>query len=89
MSKPVGGRGKRASYTTSVVRVPDPIKQQVEKLVTAFYEGVEEGDNYKQIDLLDLHLAINEARRIIRHKKSARLSMEMLLEVLYKTPVNL
>lgn len=38
MPKPVGGRGKRESYTTSVVRVPDPIKPQVIELIDCFHQ---------------------------------------------------
>lgn len=36
--KPSGGRGKRESYTSSVMRVPDPIKHQVLKLIEEFHQ---------------------------------------------------
>ena len=39
MSKPKGGRGKRASYKTSVVRVPKPIMPQVLELINQFHES--------------------------------------------------
>jgi hypothetical protein len=35
--KPVGGRGKLESYSTSVVRVPDPIKHEVLFLIERFH----------------------------------------------------
>ncbi|MEM9928031.1 MAG: hypothetical protein AAF915_30645 [Cyanobacteria bacterium P01_D01_bin.50] len=38
MNKPKGGRGKRASYKTSVVRVPNPIMPQVLELINQFHE---------------------------------------------------
>ena len=37
-SKPPGGRGKRESYTSSVVRVPDPLKSQVLGLIEDFHQ---------------------------------------------------
>jgi hypothetical protein len=33
-----GGKGKKASYTTSVMRVPDPVKSQVESIIQKFHE---------------------------------------------------
>lgn len=36
-NKPVGGKGKRESYKTSVVRVPDPIKPQILELIEQFH----------------------------------------------------
>lgn len=38
-NKPPGGRGKRESYSTSVVRVPNPIKPQVLKLIESFHQN--------------------------------------------------
>jgi len=35
--KPSGGRGKRESYSTSVMRVPDPIKREVLFLIEQFH----------------------------------------------------
>lgn len=37
--KPSGGRGKRESYSTSVMRVPDPIKTQVLELIESFHQN--------------------------------------------------
>ncbi|WP_414624964.1 J domain-containing protein [Calothrix sp. CCY 0018] len=37
MKKPKGGRGKRASYQTSVVRVPNPVMPQVLELINQFH----------------------------------------------------
>mgnify|MGYP006902062182 CR=1 FL=1 len=86
MSKPVGGRGKRAPYSSRPMRVPDPIRPQVEKLVTAFYES----DQQDEVsEMPDLETAITEARAILKAKKSARASLQRLLTVLYKTSVKL
>lgn len=40
MSKPLGGRGKRAPYDTVMVRVPEPIKPKVEQLIEEYREFV-------------------------------------------------
>lgn len=36
MSKPLGGRGKKAPYKTVMVRTPEPAKPQVEALIEQF-----------------------------------------------------
>ncbi len=38
MSKPRGGRCKRQPYSSHTVRVPDPIRREVDALIDAFYE---------------------------------------------------
>jgi flagellar biosynthesis chaperone FliJ len=44
MTKPVGGRGKKAPYETQQMRVPVPIKDRVNKLITKFRDGTLELD---------------------------------------------
>lgn len=39
MSKPIGGRGKKASYETTHVRIPVDLKPQVELLVKEFRDN--------------------------------------------------
>lgn len=39
MTKPVGGRGHKAPYRTTVVRIPIDLKLQVDELVNRFREG--------------------------------------------------
>jgi hypothetical protein len=62
MMKPVGGRGKKAPYETVGVRIPVPIKDQVEKLAESYRKGVlevgaqtestEELEDYLQCSIL-------------------------------------
>ncbi|MDJ0716942.1 MAG: DnaJ domain-containing protein [Prochloraceae cyanobacterium] len=40
--KPKGGKGKRANYSTTIVRIPVPIKKQVEELIEKFHRENEE-----------------------------------------------
>ena len=39
MTKPVGGRGIKAPYNSILVRMPEPIKREVEELKNLFYCG--------------------------------------------------
>ncbi|MBD1929801.1 J domain-containing protein [Trichocoleus sp. FACHB-90] len=39
MNKPTGGRTKKEDYTTSVMRVPDPVKSEVQGLIEKFYKA--------------------------------------------------
>jgi hypothetical protein len=39
VSKPKGGRGKKAPYDTTVVRVPDPVLAEVEQIIDAYRNG--------------------------------------------------
>jgi hypothetical protein len=78
-----GGRGKKAPYSTKVVRVPEPILSEVEKLVTAFYSGELEVEDR----LIDLDEAMNEAREILLKnqisKRTTKVCFEKLLQVIY------
>lgn len=39
MAKSKGGRGKRLPYSTTTVRIPEPLKPVVQKMVQEFEEG--------------------------------------------------
>lgn len=58
MNKPIGGRGKKAPYETTHVRIPVDLKSQVEKLVEDFRNNkstvIEEND-----DKIDKKLPLN------------------------------
>ena len=40
--KPKGGKGKRANYSTIIMRIPVPIQKQVEELIEGFHRQNEE-----------------------------------------------
>ena len=78
-----GGRGVKAPYETTHVRIPTPIKSKVEKLSNAYKDGIE-------LDLVSSKdSAINEAKNILRSKKSARESLSRLLTSLYREEIKL
>jgi hypothetical protein len=50
MNKPVGGRGHKASYQTTVVRIPIDLKPQIDELVERFREGSIEINNDSKVE---------------------------------------
>ena len=74
-----GGRGVKAPYQTTHVRIPVEIKDQVEKLSKAFKDGNQQEMN----ELLSFDEAVETARKILREKKSASHSLARLLTVIY------
>lgn len=84
MPKPKGGRGIKAPYETTHLRVPLPIKPQVESLINHYKE---EGELPTENLLTDLDSAIVLAKSILNQKKSARVSLEKLLTAIYKQKV--
>lgn len=86
MSKPSGGRGKKAPYATTHVRVPEPMKAEVQRLLDCFHgQQVDKSEN----SLTRLDEAIAVAQNILLQKKSARVSMEKLLTALYHREIKL
>jgi len=86
MSKPIGGRGNKAPYETTHVRVPVPIKHKVEQLIEEFRTGKKQQHRNPLTSLED---AVETARELLRQKKSARVSMEKLLTAIYGKNVEL
>jgi len=80
MSKPVGGRGIKAPYETTHVRVPVPIKADIQRLIDQFKEGGETESNNL---LTGIDEAVTIAKAILISKKSAKQSMQKLLTAIY------
>ncbi len=86
MTKPHGGRGKKAPYITTHMRVPEPVKSEVQRVLDRFHGNeVEETDK----PLTSLPEAIAVAQSILLQKKSARASLAKLLTALYHTEIKL
>lgn len=83
MDIPKGGRGKKAPYKTTHVRIPEPIKAEVERMAAQYRAG-ELDTTMPSVDD-----AIQTAQSILKQKKSARVSMEKLLTSLYGQDVAL
>ncbi len=81
-----GGRGVKAPYQSTHVRIPLPIKDKVEALSQAYKDGILNDD---ENSILSLEEAIKKSHSILKGKKSARLSMEKLLSAIYGEEVKL
>lgn len=86
MIKPTGGRGKKAAYTSTHVRIPEPLIPEVEALKRKFF-GVDEEEAINPLPSLEEAIAMSKG--ILLNKKSAKLSIEKLLTALYNTQVKL
>lgn len=94
MIKPKGGRGKKAPYNTVVIRVPVQIAEEVRASIDEFRNLYISNSDQSQVDKkaetikLSLHLkekliGIEEAKKILKQKQSAKKSIVKLLQVLY------
>lgn len=95
MNKPVGGRGYKAPYTTTHVRVPTDIKPEVEALIDNYRNkalGITIDNSLTSYDdkpLTTLEESIVLAHSILNGKQSARKSMGLLLSSIYGKDVKL
>lgn len=77
-----GGRGVKAPYQTTHVRIPVDIKPQVEALSQAYRDG--------QLNkMLSRDEAIEKARHLLKAKKGAKYCMESLLTAIYGDTIQL
>jgi hypothetical protein len=86
MDKPKGGRGVKAPYETTHIRVPVPLKDEVDALVSRYRE---QGDSQGNQSVLSVDEAIDQGRNILKQKKSAKISIEKLLTAIYRQTITL
>jgi hypothetical protein len=95
MPKPVGGRGMKAPYETTHLRVPIPIKSQIEAIIEEYREAVLTDINLLtsyQINintnpLTSLEDAKKFAKKHLRAKKKKEQMLANLLSDIYQTKV--
>lgn len=97
MNKPKGGRGLKAPYESTHVRIPVPLKPKIDKLVDEYRELILDGkqperEKFNCPDSMTL-TTVGEAKAIaqdiLKQKKSAKISLEKLLTSLYNGEVKL
>lgn len=86
MSKPKGGRGKRAPYETTVVRVPDPVLEQVEAICDAYRNGEVLSEEKPVTDFEAIRDQIDEWRKSAKVGKE---KLKNLLQLIYGVDVDL
>lgn len=95
MIKPIGGRGYKAPYTTTHVRVPTDIKPDVELLIDNYRNkilGITDNNSLTTSDeklLTSYDDALVLAQDILARKQSARKSITLLLSAIYGKDVQL
>lgn len=87
MNKPLGGRGKKAPYETTHLRIPVPIKADIEKLIENYrlsvIDGIESDDN----GLMSVEDAKLLTRKLIKAKTSKIDTLIKLLTSIYNVEI--
>lgn len=79
-----GGRGNKAPYESTHVRVPLPIKDTVESIINEFKNTGEVKQEQKiESASIDFVKAVELAKAILSSKKSAKVSLQKLLTGIY------
>ena len=87
MTKPIGGRGKKAPYETTHLRIPIPIKPQIESMIEAYRLSVIDGIDSPDSDLLPLGDAIELSKKLLKSKTAKSDTLAKLLTAIYHTEV--
>lgn len=80
-----GGRGVKAPYETTHIRVPVPIKDKVQQIIDDYKNDIDSSAD----DIMDYQQALELAKNIISQKKSAKISLQKLLTGIYGKEVTL
>lgn len=91
----LGGRGNKAPYETTHIRVPLPLKEIIQELVDNYKSTNHVPDNINQLiqpessddRMIAVDDAISLAHAILKQKKSAKLSLQKLLTAIYNVDV--
>jgi hypothetical protein len=84
MQKPKGGRGVKAPYDSTHVRIPSPLKTRVEVLKRMYFDGI---PDYEYMP--DIKEAMIESKKIVDSCSSSLEVAEKILEFVYGCHVSL
>lgn len=87
MTRPIGGRGHKAPYETTHLRIPIPIKPEIEKLIAEYRLSVIDGIEPETESLLPLEDAIEMCRKMIKAKKAKIEDFSKLLTSIYNIEI--
>jgi hypothetical protein len=88
MNKPLGGRGKKAPYETTHLRIPLPIKTDIEKLIENYRLSVIDGIETHDNSLMSVEDAKLLTRRLIKAKTSKIDTLIKLLTSIYGVEIS-
>jgi hypothetical protein len=83
MTKPKGGRGKKAPYSSVTVRVPEDIKAKVEELVEAYRLFILEGIETEEEALLPFDQAKALAQELLKGRTTRKDIAAKLITSIY------
>ena len=94
MAKPIGGRGHKAPYKTTIIRVPIDLVDKIDSYCDQYRLFLETGKDKGFLGKLDLDdldhesgldpdQALQKAKDILNQKKSAKVSLKKMLQVIY------
>lgn len=87
MNKPLGGRGKKAPYETTHLRIPVPIKADIEKLIENYRLSVIDGIESEDNGLMSVEDAKLLTRKLIKAKTSKIDTLAKLLTSIYRVEI--
>lgn len=87
MNKPLGGRGKKAPYETTHLRIPVPIKADIEKLIENYRLSVIDGIEFQDNGLMSVEDAKLLTRKLIKAKTSKIDTLIKLLTSIYSVEI--
>jgi hypothetical protein len=88
MTKPIGGRGHRAPYQTTHLRVPLPLKSAIEAMIDDYRAVVIDGEPPAPAAVPPLEESLEMVQKLLRAKTSKTETIKKLLEFIYKEDVN-
>ena len=88
MNKPLGGRGKKAPYETTHLRIPLPIKTDIEKLIDNYRLSVIDGIETHDNGLMSVEDAKLLTRKLIKSKTSKIDTLIKLLTSIYGVEIS-
>jgi hypothetical protein len=88
MNKPLGGRGKKAPYETTHLRIPLPIKTDIEKLIENYRLSVIDGIETHDNSLMSVEDAKLLTRKLIKSKTSKIDTLIKLLTSIYGVEIS-
>lgn len=83
MNKPIGGRGKKAPYATTHIRIPVPIKEQVENLINDYRLMVIDGIMPSDDTGISLEDAKELSKKLLKSRTKNIESHAKLLTAIY------
>jgi hypothetical protein len=88
MNKPVGGRGKKAPYQTTIKRIPIDLESQIDSLIESYRLKAIEGTESDPIGMMSVTDAKQLAKKLLKAKMSKLDTVVKLVTGIYNEPID-